>query len=423
MHELGITRNIVAIVEEAAKGRRVRRVTLEVGELSGVMSEAIAFCFDVVTAGTALEGAKPRNMRNRRSRALRVLRRRVRDRNAVRAVSLRFASVDPVEWRGAEREVDRADGGCVMCGHCGCGSEADTTVLNLETGKKTTMGRDPHDDAQEHEHVHPDGTRHSHPHEHGHDHQDEHDRENLHHGHAHADGTSHLQGRDGTLPAEVVALETRILAKNDALAQKNRAWFKGREILALNLVSSPGAGKTSLLERTIRDLSHELRLFVIEGDQATAYDGERIRAAGAPAVQVNTGSGCHLEADMVARGLKELRPSAGSIVMIENVGNLVCPALFDLGEGAKVVILSVAEGDDKPLKYPHMFRAADLMILNKIDLLPHVDFDVSRAIANAARVNPAITALELSARTGEGLAGWYAWLRREAAAVGDAVFS
>ena len=290
-----------------------------------------------------------------------------------------------------------------MCGHCGCGSEADTTVLNLETGKKTTMGRDPHDDAQAHEHVHPDGTRHSHPHEHGHDHRDEHDRENLHHGHARADGTSHMQAHGGTLSAEVVALETRILAKNDALAQKNRAWFKGREILALNLVSSPGAGKTSLLERTIRDLSHELRLFVIEGDQATAYDGERIRAAGAPAVQVNTGSGCHLEADMIARGLKELRPSAGSIVMIENVGNLVCPALFDLGEGAKVVILSVAEGDDKPLKYPHMFRAADLMILNKIDLLPHVDFDVSRAIANAAQVNPAITALSCPPALARGL--------------------
>jgi hydrogenase nickel incorporation protein HypB len=310
-----------------------------------------------------------------------------------------------------------------MCGHCGCGGEADTTVLNLETGKKTTMRRDADEDGQEHEHVHPDGTRHSHPHGHGHDHRNEHDHEDSHHSHGHADGTPRTQARDGMHATEVVALETRILAKNDALAEKNRAWFKGREILALNLVSAPGAGKTSLLERTIRDLRHELRLFVIEGDQATAYDGERIRAAGAPAVQVNTGSGCHLEADMIARGLKELRPSAGSIVMIENVGNLVCPALFDLGEGAKVVILSVTEGDDKPLKYPRMFRAADLMILNKIDLLPHVDFDVSRAIANAAQVNPAITALQVSARTGEGLAGWYAWLRREAAAVGDAAFS
>ena len=221
----------------------------------------------------------------------------------------------------------------------------------------------------------------------------------------------------------MVELEARILAKNDALAERNRAWFSGREILALNLVSSPGAGKTSLLERTIRDLSRDLRLFVIEGDQATANDGERIRAAGAPAVQVNTGSGCHLEADMVAHGLRELRPSPGSIVMIENVGNLVCPALFDLGEQAKVVILSVTEGDDKPLKYPHMFRAADLMILNKIDLLPHVDFDVSRAIANATRINPALITLALSARTGGGVEAWYDWLRREAAAMSNAVFS
>ena len=172
----------------------------------------------------------------------------------------------------------------------------------------------------------------------------------------------------------MVDLEARILAKNDAIAEKNRAWFKGREILALNLMSSPGAGKTTLLERTIRDLKDEIALYVIEGDQATANDSERIRAAGAAAVQVNTGSGCHLEADMVARGLQELRPPPGSVVMIENVGNLVCPALFDLGEEAKVVILSVAEGDDKPLKYPHMFQAAQMMILNKMDLGPSCRF-------------------------------------------------
>jgi hydrogenase nickel incorporation protein HypB len=299
-----------------------------------------------------------------------------------------------------------------MCGHCGCGGEAGTTVLNLETGTETVMQRGlpshshDHDHPQDHDHPHDHAQGHSYFQNHGHR------RDDAHHHDSHASAEDAL-----------VELETRILAKNDALAEKNRAWFQGREILALNLVSSPGAGKTSLLERTIRDLSRELPLYVIEGDQATAYDGERIRAAGAPAVQVNTGSGCHLEADMVARGLQELRPSAGSIVMIENVGNLVCPALFDLGERAKVVILSVTEGDDKPLKYPHMFRAADLMILNKIDLLPHVDFDVSRAIANAAQVNPAITALELSARSGEGLDGWYAWLRREAAAVRGAVFS
>ena len=195
------------------------------------------------------------------------------------------------------------------------------------------MRRDPHDDDHDHEH---DASRRHTPSailmSMGMTIGTMHDRDHLHHGHARTDRTSHTQALAGRSRRRWSTLETRILAKNDALAQKNRAWFKGREILALNLVSSPGAGKTSLLERTIRDLSHELRLFVIEGDQATANDGERIRAAGAPAVQVNTGSGCHLEADMVARGLQELRPSAGSIVMIENVGNLVCPALFDLGE-------------------------------------------------------------------------------------------
>jgi hydrogenase nickel incorporation protein HypB len=214
----------------------------------------------------------------------------------------------------------------------------------------------------------------------------------------------------------VVALEARILAKNDAEAVKNRAWFSGREILALNLVSSPGAGKTTLLERTIKDLKDELPIYVLEGDQATTNDGERIRAAGAPAVQVNTGTGCHLEADIVARGLMQLRPAAGSVVMIENVGNLVCPAMFDLGERAKVVILSVTEGEDKPLKYPHMFRAAEIMVLNKTDLLPHVDFDVERAIENARAINPDIAVLQVSARTGEGLQDWYGWLREQRAA-------
>ena len=207
------------------------------------------------------------------------------------------------------------------------------------------------------------------------------------------------------------------------MAAKNRAWFAGREILALNLVSSPGAGKTTLLERTIKDLNGELPLFVIEGDQATTNDGERIRAAGAPAVQVNAGTGCHLEADMVAAGLMQLKPSAGSVVMIENVGNLVCPAMFDLGERAKVAILSVTEGEDKPLKYPHMFPAAELMILNKTDLLPHVDFDVERAIANAREVNPEISVLRVSAKTGEGLEAWYNWLRQNRLAARAAVLA
>ena len=185
----------------------------------------------------------------------------------------------------------------------------------------------------------------------------------------------------------IVDVERRILAKNDAQAAKNRAWFAGREILALNLVSSPGAGKTTLLERTIRDLAGELSLYVIEGDQATAKDGERIRNAGASVVQVNTGTGCHLDAEMVTRAVSVLKPGPGAVVLIENVGNLVCPALFDLGECAKVVMFSVTEGEDKPLKYPHIFRAATIVILSKIDLLPHLAFSVEEAIANLRRVN------------------------------------
>jgi hydrogenase nickel incorporation protein HypB len=280
-----------------------------------------------------------------------------------------------------------------MCATCGCGTSAF------------------HDreDAHGREHVHADGTRHSHPHEHGSDHDHDHGHD---HGHDHDDdhGHGHRHGHRSIEP-----LEARVLARNDALAARNRAWFAGREILALNLVSAPGAGKTALLERTIRDVGGELAIHVIEGDQATANDADRIRAAGAPVVQLNTGTGCHLEADMVARALDEICPPVGAVVVIENVGNLVCPALFDLGERAKVVILSVAEGDDKPLKYPHMFRAADAVILSKIDLLPHVDFDVTRAIAAARTVNPAIAVLEVSARTGDGLDRWYGWIRQNAA--------
>ncbi len=289
-----------------------------------------------------------------------------------------------------------------MCGHCGCGSEAKTTALELQTGEEIAMESRAHD--HDHHHVH----------EHGHEHE-----------HIHADRTrhSHPDRSDDAPGADMLTLQTRILAKNDAFADKNRAWFRGREILALNLVSSPGSGKTTLLERTIKDLKDEFKLFVVEGDQATARDGERIRAAGAAAVQINTGSGCHLEADMLGRALQHLKPGAGSIVMIENVGNLVCPALFDLGERCKVVIFSVTEGEDKPLKYPTMFGAASIMILNKIDLLPYVEFDVARAIANAKQINPDIVVLRLSGRTGEGFEAWYEWLRREVDALRDAAFA
>jgi hydrogenase nickel incorporation protein HypB len=305
-----------------------------------------------------------------------------------------------------------------MCGHCGCGNSVKATIRDLWTGKETTMEQDSAEPTHHHDHQHQyldgPGQPHHHGHHHIHDHIHDHGTHLQHGPHYHP-----ISGR-GDSQLSVVELGARVLAKNDSVAARNRAWFAGREILALNLVSSPGSGKTTLLERTIRDLKSELDLFVVEGDQATANDGERIRAAGAPVVQVNTGAGCHLEADMVARGVRELKPGTGSIVMIENVGNLVCPAMFDLGEWAKVVVLSVTEGEDKPLKYPYMFRAAKVMILNKIDLLPHVEFDAERADAYARQVNPDIVTLRLSARTGDGLSAWYGWLRQEIASAREA---
>lgn len=284
-----------------------------------------------------------------------------------------------------------------MCGTCGCGDDAEVTVTNLETGAKERLERSAHAHDHDHGHDHAHGHHHHEPHSHGHSHD---------HEHSHQTPLASVAG----MHRVSVDLERAILAKNDMIAERNRAWFEGREILALNLVSSPGAGKTALLERTIKDLGGELPITVIEGDQQTLHDAERIKAAGARAVQVNTGTGCHLEADMVRRGLDTLRPAFGSVVMIENVGNLVCPALFDLGEQAKVVILSITEGEDKPLKYPHMFRAAELMILSKMDLAPHVGFDIARCEAMAREVNPSIRSIRLSAKSGEGLAEWYDWL-------------
>jgi hydrogenase nickel incorporation protein HypB len=212
-----------------------------------------------------------------------------------------------------------------------------------------------------------------------------------------------------------VALEVDILAKNDGLAARNRSEFARRGIVVLNLMSSPGSGKTTLLERTVRSLGAELPVSVLEGDQETVLDADRIAAAGARVVQVNTGSGCHLDADMVARALPALAPADGSVLFVENVGNLVCPALFDLGETARVVIMSVTEGADKPLKYPHMFRTADLVVLNKVDLLPYVDFDVAAWVAAARRARPGVAVLEVSATRGDGLEAWYEWVRGLAA--------
>jgi hydrogenase nickel incorporation protein HypB len=230
------------------------------------------------------------------------------------------------------------------------------------------------------------------------------------HTHARSEDTTlgHVQVHGST-----IVLEKEILARNNQLAERNRGWLAGRKILALNLVSSPGAGKTTLLERTIRDLAQDFPLSVIEGDQETVNDAERIRATGCRVVQINTGSGCHLDAAMISRALDQLDPALHSAILIENVGNLVCPALFDLGERAKVLIVSVTEGEDKPLKYPHMFRASTLLLLNKIDLIPYVSFDVNRCLEYARRVNPDLRTLQISATRGDGLAEWYGWLRTQ----------
>lgn len=211
--------------------------------------------------------------------------------------------------------------------------------------------------------------------------------------------------------ADVLRVEDRILARNDAQAALVRRRLSARGVLGLNLMSSPGAGKTTLLVRTVRELGGELPLQVVEGDQATDHDAQRLQAVGCPVVQLNTGKGCHLDAAMVAGALDRLPLPDRSVLVVENVGNLVCPALFDLGEEARVVIAAVTDGDDKPIKYPHMFRAATVIVLNKIDLLPHVDFDVERFSGFARRVNPKVELLPLSATRGDGVEAWYRWLR------------
>lgn len=233
------------------------------------------------------------------------------------------------------------------------------------------------------------------------------------HRHNHASAHAPAHGHDHTPESRLISLETDILAANDRFAAANRKYFGQQKILALNLVSSPGSGKTTLLAKSIASLKSETPVFVIEGDQQTDLDAERIREAGADAVQVNTGKGCHLDAHMIGHALEKLAVPQGAVLFIENVGNLVCPSAFDLGEAAKVVVLSVTEGEDKPLKYPDMFAAAQLMILNKIDLLPHLSFDMDKARDYALRVNPKISILALSATTGEGMDAWRDWILRQ----------
>ena len=226
-------------------------------------------------------------------------------------------------------------------------------------------------------------------------------------GHHHHEDHAHSRGDDG---ARTVVLQEKVLARNDALAQQNRDWLRRRNVLAVNLMSSPGAGKTTLLERTATGLAG-VTLSVIEGDQETALDADRMRRAGCLVIQINTGTGCHLDAAMVGQALTTLDPPDGSVVVIENVGNLVCPALFDLGEAHRVVLASVTEGEDKPVKYPHMFRTADLVLISKTDLLPYVDFDLTRCAAGIAQVSPQAQVLPVSARSEDGPAPWYGWLR------------
>jgi hydrogenase nickel incorporation protein HypB len=261
-----------------------------------------------------------------------------------------------------------------MCENCGCSDKGSGyTIID-----PANHGHEHFD--HEHDHAHSDSHSHSHSHEH----------QNQNHYHR-------------------ISIETDVLQQNNLLAQRNRGYFEAKGITALNLVSSPGSGKTTLLERTIREL-HDRKVYVIEGDQQTSLDADRIQATGAPVLQVNTGNGCHLDAGMIHNALKSLKPQDHALVMIENVGNLVCPALFDLGEQCRVVIISVTEGEDKPLKYPNMFQSAQLCLINKTDLLPYVDFNVEKLKEFARRINPHLQFMEISAKTGEGFTDWLQWI-------------
>lgn len=264
-----------------------------------------------------------------------------------------------------------------MCGTCGCGEDEHITYKIP---------------GESHHHNHGEDHHHGHPHDH-HGHSHKHD----HHHHAHGE-------------TQTVEIQRNILSKNELTAERNRGYFEALGIVVLNLVSSPGSGKTSLLERSIKEKGAALNCSIIEGDQQTMNDAERIKAAGAPVIQVNTGNGCHLDALMVNKAAKQLQVKPDSLLFIENVGNLVCPSLFDLGETRRVVIISVTEGDDKAAKYPTMFETAHLCLINKTDLLPYVDFDVERFKETALRVNHHLEFIELSAKTGEGMEQWYQWI-------------
>lgn len=272
-----------------------------------------------------------------------------------------------------------------MCDSCGCGQPGENVTF-------TKPGK-------EEEHIHFHGEHSSANVEKGHDHHSHHhDHE---HEHRHESGSREF------------VVEQNVLGKNDLLAERNRGYFEARNIFTVNLVSSPGSGKTSLLEKSIRLLKEKFPLYVIEGDQQTMNDANRIDKAGASVIQVNTGAGCHLDSGMINQAVKSLNPENNSILMIENVGNLVCPAMFDLGESNRVVITSVTEGDDKPAKYPDMFRSSDICVINKMDLIEYVDFDVERFQEYALKVNPDLNFIELSVKTEKGLDKWTGWIEDE----------
>ena len=291
-----------------------------------------------------------------------------------------------------------------MCDTCGCGAPGEEVRINLP-GEDNKIHTHSHD----HSHWHGDD-EHSHGHSHDHTHDYDHSHDHAHSGdHAHHHHNADHNHSHGT----EIKVELDILGKNNLRAERNRGYFEAKNITTLNLVSSPGSGKTSLLEETIKHLGKELSLYIIEGDQQTMNDANRIQAAGAPVVQINTGNGCHLDADMINKAVKKLEVKDNSVLFIENVGNLVCPSLFDLGESKRVVIISVTEGDDKPVKYPTMFHSSDLCIINKTDLLPYVDFNVEKAKEYALQVNHHLQFIELSVKTGEGMDIWYEWLKTQ----------
>jgi hydrogenase nickel incorporation protein HypB len=297
-----------------------------------------------------------------------------------------------------------------MCSTCGCENNDEIII---------------HFGDNEHEHIHEDENhetdekhdekKHSHHHSHDDHHDHKHDKSDHkhhygHHHNKHLDNQEHNKKQHGY--NRRLEVEMDILNNNNLMAERNRGYFEAKKVLTLNLMSSPGSGKTTILERTITDLKNRFPISIIEGDQQTSLDADRIKAVGVPVVQINTGNGCHLDAKMVNAAILKLDIQEKSMLFIENVGNLVCPSLFDLGESIRVVIISVTEGDDKPLKYPTIFDTAQVCIINKTDLIPYVDFNIEKVKENALKVNNRLEFFELSAKTGSGLENWYKWLEK-----------